>query len=123
MNNTNQNNFAKIAGTLFITTISIVTITIGYLVVGCIFGGILHPSSHKHNFYSWACDSHAILTETEALILGIIFIVIYLIALNAILRVLKFSNATHIIALILILIANSCVVYIGADILTTQATG
>lgn len=123
MNNTNQNNFAKIAGTLFITTISMATISIGYLVVGCILGGILHQSTHEHNYYSCKCDSPAILTETEALILGIIFIIVYLIASNAILRVLKFSNATHIIALILTLIGNSFVVYIVANILTTQVTG
>lgn len=123
MNEINRINFAKITLTLIITFISTVTIAIGYMVFGYILGGILHQSTHEHNYYSCKCDSPTILTETEALIFGVIFIVVYFIALNAILRLLKFSKTTHIIALILMLIANICAVYMGINLLTTQVSG
>ena len=64
---------------------------IGYLIFGYLVGRILHPSTHEHE-YACACDEPPIMTESEATIVGVIFMIGLMIGLFYILRQLKFSK-------------------------------
>ncbi len=100
-----------------------ITTTIGYLLLGCMVGLILHPSTHKHNYYSCACDEPPIMTESEATIVGVIFMIGLMIGLFYILRQLKFSKLERIIALVILLFANFYVASTIREILYIQVTG
>lgn len=95
---------------------------IGYLLLGCLVGLILHPSTHEHE-YSCACDEPPIMTESEATIVGIIFMIGLMIGLFFILRQLKFSRREKLIALIILLFANLYVASTIREILYIQVTG
>ncbi len=94
-----------------------------YLFLGCLVGRILHPSTHEHNYYSCACDEPPIMTESEATIVGIIFMIGLMIGLFFILRQLKFSKWERLIALIILLFANLYVASTIQEILYIQVTG
>ena len=102
---------------------SMIATAFGYLILGGLVGLILHPSTHKHNYYSCACDEPPIMTESEATIVGIIFMTGLMIGLFFILRQLKFSKRERLIALIILLFANLYVASTIREILYIQVTG
>lgn len=99
-----------------------VTTCIGYLLFGCLVGLILHPSTHEHE-YACACDEPPIMTESEATIIGAIFLIGLMIGLFFILRQLKFSKWERFIALIILLFANLYAAATIREILYIQVTG
>jgi hypothetical protein len=120
---TKHNNILiKTAITIGLTVGSMVTTMLGYLFFGCLVGRILHPSTHEHE-YVCACSEPPIMTETEATIVGIIFMIGLMIGLFFILRQLKFSKIERFIALIILLFANLYVASIIREILYIQVTG
>lgn len=102
---------------------SMIATAFGYLILGGLVGLILHPSTHKHNYYSCACDEPPIMTESEATIVGIIFMTGLMIGLFFILRQLKFSKWERLISLLILLCANLYVASIIREILYIQVTG
>lgn len=113
----------KTAITIGLTFGSMTATAFGYLILGGLVGLILHPSTHKHNYYSCACDEPPTMTESEATIVGIIFMIGLMIGLFFILRQLKFSKWERIIALIILLFANLYVASTIREILYIQVTG
>lgn len=99
-----------------------VTTMMGYLSLGCLVGRILHPSTHEHE-YVCACSEPPIMTETEATIVGVIFMIGLMVGLFFILRQLKFSKWERLIALIILLFANLYVASTIREILYVQVTG
>lgn len=112
----------KSAITIGLTVGSMIATIMGYLLFGCLVGRILHPSTHEHE-YACACDEPPIMTESEATIVGVIFMIGLMIGLFYILRQLKFSKIERYIALIILLFANLCVASTIREILSTQVTG
>lgn len=113
----------KTAITIGLTFGSMLATAFGYLILGGLVGLILHPSTHKHNYYSCACDEPPTMTESEATIVGIIFMIGLMTGLFFILRQLKFSKWERIIALIILLFVNLYVCGGVKEILSTQVTG
>lgn len=114
---------AKFAITIGLTFASMFSTAIGYGVIGGLIGCMLHPSTHEHNYYSCACDEPPIMTESEATIVGVIFMIGLMIGLFYILRQLKFSKLERIIALVILLFANLSVASMIREILYIQVTG
>ena len=112
----------KTAITIGLTFGSMIATIMGYLFLGCLVGRILHPSTHEHE-YACACDEPPIMTETEATIVGVIFMIGLMIGLFFILRQLKFSKWERLIALIILLFANLYVASTIREILYIQVTG
>lgn len=123
VNKSIQNILVKSTITVGLTFGSMIATAFGYLILGGLVGLILHPSTHKHNYYSCACDEPPTMTESEATIVGIIFMIGLMIGLFFILRQLKFSKWERLIALIILLFANLYVASIFREILYTQVTG
>lgn len=94
-----------------------------YLFLGCLVGRILHPSTHEHNYYSCACDEPPIMTESEATIVGVFFLIGLMTGLFYLLRNLKFSKWEQIIALAILLFANLYVASTIREILCIQVSG
>lgn len=113
----------KTAITFGLTFGSMIATAFGYLILGGLVGLILHPSTHKHNYYSCACDEPPTMTESEATIVGIIFMIGLMIGLFFILRQLNFSRLERILALPIILFPNYYIASKIYEILTTQVTG
>ena len=113
----------KSAITFGLTFGSMIATAFGYLILGGLVGLILHPSTHKHNYYSCACDEPPTMTESEATIVGIIFMIGLMIGLFFILRQFKFSKWERIIALIILLFANLYVASTIREIIYIQVTG
>lgn len=112
----------KTAITIGLTFGSMIATIMGYLFLGCLVGRILHPSTHEHE-YACACDEPPTMTESEATIVGIIFMIGLMIGLFFILRQLKFSKWERLIALIILLFANLYVASTIREILYMQVTG
>lgn len=110
----------KSAITVGLTFGSMIATAFGYLILGGLVGLILHPSTHNHNYYSCACDEPPTMTESEATIVGIIFMIGLMIELFFILRQLKFSKWERLIALIILLFANLYVASTIREILYMQ---
>ena len=102
---------------------SMIATAFGYLILGGLAGLILHHSTHKHNNYSCACDEPPTMTESEATIVGIIFMIGLMTGLFFILRQLKFPKWERLIALIVLLFANLYVASIIREILYIRVTG
>lgn len=111
----------KTAITIGLTFGSMIATIMGYLFLGCLVGRILHPSTHEHE-YACACDEPPTMTESEATIVGIIFMIGLMIGLFFILRQLKFSKWERLIALIILLFANLYVASTIREILYIQVT-
>lgn len=122
MNNCIKNLIIKSAIIVGLTFGSMVTTVIYYLLLGCLVGKILHPSTHEHE-YACACDEPPIMTELEAAIVGVIFMIGLMIGLFFILRQLKFSKWERLTALIILLFANLYVASTIRKILYIQVPG
>lgn len=122
MNNSLGNIIQKSAITVGLTFGSMATTIMGYLFLGCLVGRILHPSTHEHE-YACACDEPPIMTESEATIVGAIFMIGLMIGLFFILCQLKFSKLERNIALAILLFANLYVASTIREILYIQVTG
>ena len=118
-----QNLIQKSAITIGLTFGSMLTTMMGYLFFGCLVGRILHPSIHEPNYYSCACSEPPIMTESEATIVGTIFMIGLMAGLFFLLRYLKFSKWERLIALIILLFANLYVASTIREILYIQVTG
>lgn len=112
----------KSAITIGLTFGSMTATAFGYLILGGLVGLILHPSTHEHE-YACACDEPPIMTESEATIVGVIFMIGLMIGLFYILRQLKFSKIELYIALIILLFANLFVASTIREILYMQVSG
>lgn len=112
----------KLAITIGLTFGSMIATIMGYLLLGCLVGRILHPSTHEHE-YACACDEPPIMTESEATIVGVFFMIGLLTGLFYLLRNLKFSKWEQIIALAILLFANLSVASTIREILSTQVSG
>lgn len=112
----------KSAITIGLTFGSMIATIMCYILLGCLVGRILHPSTHEHE-YACACDEPPIMTESEATIVGVIFIIGLMAGLLFLLRYLKFSKLEQLIALIILLFANLYVASTIREILYTQVTG
>lgn len=112
----------KSAITIGLTFGSMIATIMCYLLLGYLVGRILHPSTHEHE-YACACDEPPIMTESEATIVGVIFMIGLMTGLFYILRQLKFSKIERYIALIILLFANLYVASTIREILSTQVTG
>ena len=123
VNKSIQNILVKSTITVGLTFGSMTATAFGYLILGGLVGLILHPSTHKHNYYSCACDEPPLMTETEATIVGVIFMIGLMIGLFYILRQLKFSKTERIIPFIILLFVNLYVCGGVKEILSTQVTG
>lgn len=123
VNKSIQSILVKSTITIGLTVGSMVATALGYLILGGLVGLILHLSTHKHNYYSCACDEPPTMTESEATIVGVIFMIGLMIGLFYILRQLKFSQIERIIALSIILFSNFYIASKIYEILTTQVTG
>lgn len=118
----NNNILIKLAITVGLTFGSMMITAIGYYILGCIVGLFIFPHQHEHE-YACACDEPPIMTESEATIIGVIFMIGLMIGLFYILHQLKFSKWERLIALIIPLFANLYVASIIRGILSTQVTG
>lgn len=112
----------KTAITIGLTFGSMIATIMGYLFLGCLVGRILHPSTHEHE-YACACDEPPIMTESEATIVGVIFMIGLMAELLFLLRYLKFSKLEQLIALIILLFANLYVASTIREILYIQVSG
>lgn len=122
MNNCIKNNVIKSAITIGLTFGSMMITAIGYYILGCIVGLFIFPHQHEHE-YSCACDEPPIMTESEATIVGVIFMIGLMIGLFYILRQLKFSKIERLTALIILLFANLYVASTIREILYIQVSG
>lgn len=98
VNKSIQNILVKSTITVGLTFGSMIATIMGDLFLGCLVGRILHPSTHKHNYYSCACDEPPTMTydRKEATIVGVIRWIGLMIGLFFILRQLKFSKLKRI---------------------------
>lgn len=117
-----KNNVIKSAITIGLTFGSMMITAIGYYILGCIVGLFIFPHQHEHE-YACACDEPPIMTELEATIVGVIFMIGLMTGLFFILRQLKFSKWERLIALIILLFANLYVASTIREILYIQVTG
>lgn len=120
VNKSIQNILVKSTITVGLTFGSMTATAFGYLILGGLVGLILHHSTHKHNYYSCACDEPPTMTESEATIVGIIFMIGLMIGLFFMLRQLKFSKWERLIALIILLFTNLYVASTIREILYMQ---
>ena len=120
---TKHNNILiKSAITVGLTSGSMMITAIGYYIFGCIVGLFIFPHQHEHE-YACACDEPPIMTELEATIVGVIFMIGLMTGLFFILRQLNFSKWERLIALIILLFANLYVASTIREILYIQVTG
>lgn len=126
LNKPTQNILIKSAITIVLTVGSMFYTAIGYwlmgTVTGCIIYSISSSESHQHS-YTCACDEPQFMTESEATIVGVIFMIELMIGLFFILRQLNFSRLERIMALSIILFSNYYIVSKIYEILTTQVSG
>ncbi len=122
LNNSIHNLILKSAITIGLTVGSMLTTMMGYLCFGCLIGRILHPSTHEHE-YACACSEPPIMTESEATIVGVIFMIGLMVGLFYILRQLKFSKIERFTALIILLFSNLYVASTIREILYIQVSG
>lgn len=122
VNKSTLNILVKSTITVGLTSGSMMITAIGYYILGCIVGLFIFPHQHEHE-YACACGEPPIMTETEATIVGVIFMIGLMIGLFYILHQLKFSKTERIITLIILLFVNLYVCGGVKEILSTQVTG
>lgn len=114
--------FYKFAISLSIAIISIILSFIGTVLLGEIIGTILTPT-HEHNYYACACDEAPLLTQIQAVAVGIVVFLILAIGIYFITRKLKFSIWEQVIALIIFALINYGAISTAVEILHTQVSG
>lgn len=94
VNKSIQNILVKSTITVGLTFGSMIATIMGDLFLGCLVGRILHPSTHKHNYYSCVCDEPPTMTYDRkgATIVGVIRWIGLMTGLFFILRQFKFSK-------------------------------
>lgn len=122
MTTKHNNILIKSVITVGLTFGSMLITAIGYYILGCILGLFVFSHQHPHE-YACACDEPPLMTETEAAIVGVIFMIGLIIGLFYILRQLKYSKTERIITLIILLFVNLYVCGGVKEILSTQVTG
>lgn len=122
MTTKHNNILIKSVITVGLTFGSMLITAIGYYILGCILGLFVFSHQHPHE-YACACDESPLMTETEATIVGVIFMIGLMIGLFYILRQLKYSKLERFIALIILLFANLYVASTIREILYIQVTG
>lgn len=114
--------FQKLAVSLGIAISSTVFSFVGTILLGTIIGFILNPS-HEHNYYACACDEAPLLTDIQAVAVGITVFLVLTIGIYFITRKLKFSKREQVIALIIFTLINYGVISTAVEILHTQVSG
>ena len=122
MNKTISNFAINAAISLGISIITIIPSFTGVLLLGTIIGTIIQ-APHKHNYYACACDEAPLLTEIQAVTVGIVVFLILAIGIYFITRKLKFSMWEQVIALIIFALINYGAISTAVDILHTQVSG
>lgn len=95
---------------------------VGVILLGTITGTILQ-APHEHNYYACACDDAPLLTEIQAVAVGITVFLILAIGIFFITRKLRFSKGEQVIALIIFTLINYGVISTAVEILHTQVSG
>lgn len=95
---------------------------VGVILLGTITGTILQVP-HEHNYYACACDDAPLLTEIQAVAVGITVFLILAIGIFFITRKLRFSKWEQVIALIIFTLINYGVLSTAVEILHTQVSG
>jgi len=97
---------------------------IGVLLCSKIIGLIFNTTTPcEHNYYACACNEAPILTEPQAITVGIAFFIVLAMGLFFIIRLLKFSKWEQLIALIIFALINYGVYSTAVEILHTQVSG
>jgi len=123
-NKTISNLFIKAVISLGISIGAIIPSFIGVILCGTVVGVLINPTEqHEHNYYACACDEAPLLTEPQAITVGIIFFTAIMIGLFFITRYLKFSKWGQVITLSIFALINYRVCSTAVEILHTQVSG
>lgn len=122
MNKTVSDLAINAAISLGISKITIIPSFAGVVLLGTIIGTVLQ-SPHKHNYYTCACDEAPLLTQIQAVAVGIVVFLILAIGIYFITRKLKFSMREQVIALIIFALINYGAISTAVEILHTQVSG
>lgn len=117
-----ENIIVKAAITIGLSSGSVVASAIGYYILGCIVGLLILPREHEHE-YACACDAPPLMTESEASIVGAIFLIGLMTFMFFLLRSLKFSKWEQAVALSVLLLVNLYVVWGMRALFFTQVSG
>lgn len=77
-----------------------------YLLLGTLVSGILNPLPHEHDYYICQCVMLPLMSKTQAIVLGIIYIILLMIGLYYLLRRMNLSKRVFNIALIILFLVN-----------------
>lgn len=91
-----------------------------FFLSGLFIGEMINPASMN---YECACDSHPVLTELQAVIIGAVEMIGLSIALYRILCSLKLSKCKRIAWFMVSFLLNGASCFIALDILCTQVSG
>lgn len=124
MNKTVSNLLIKAAISIGLATGAIIPSFIGIILCGTVVGVLINPpEQHEHHYDACACDEAPLLTEQQAITVGIAFFIVLAIGLFFITRLLKFSKWEQVIALIIFALINHGVYSTAVEILHTQVSG
>lgn len=87
---------------------------------GSFIGEMINPTVMH---YECVCDNHPVITELQAVIIGVAYMCCFYIALYRILSSLKLSSYKRIVWLMVLLLLNGASCFIALDILSTQVSG
>lgn len=77
-----------------------------YLLIGTLVSGILNPLPHEHDYYICQCVMPPLMSKTQAIVLGIIYIILLMIVFYYLLRKMNLSKRVFNIALIILFLVN-----------------
>lgn len=77
-----------------------------YLLIGTLVSGILNPLPHEHDYYICQCVMPQLMSKTQAIVLGIIYIILLMIGFYYLLRKMNLSKRVFNIALIILFLVN-----------------
>lgn len=124
MNKRTSNLLIKAAISIGLAMGAIIPTFIGIILCGTIVGVLINPpEQHEHNYYACACDEAPLLTEPQAITVGIAFFIVLAIGLFFITRYLKFSKWEQLIALVIFVLVNYGVYSTAVKILHIQVSG
>lgn len=87
---------------------------------GSFIGEMINPTAMH---YECVCDSHPVITELQAVIIGVTYMCCLSIALYRILFSLKLSKCKSIVWLMVLFLLNGASCFIALNILCTQVSG